>query len=57
MNCPELNGLQWVAVEMRLEGQTNWRRGMYYLSGGRGFFVSYGSDVTTMVVEWRYDKI
>lgn len=54
MKYPELNGKQWVAVQMKFNGQENWRNGMFYINCGQPVFASYGSEVTDKVTEWRY---
>lgn len=55
MKYPEIgNGASQVFVEMRLKGQSNWRKGMFYWNGSKPCFASYGSVVTEKVEEWRY---
>lgn len=57
MNYPELNGKQWIAVQMKCKGEKNWRDGMFYINRGLPVFASYGSDITEKVVDWRYVSV
>ena len=56
MTYPELDGKQWVAVEVKLSGWNNWRSGMFYYNGGKPVFACFGNNVTERVIEWRYGK-
>lgn len=53
--CPECNGsFALVMIETEAGSIT---RGMFYWSGGKPVFASYGTDITDKVVAWDYFEI
>lgn len=56
MIYPELNEKSYITIQIKLKGQSNWRKGMFYLNGGKPMFCSFGSNVTEKIEEWKYIK-
>lgn len=51
------NGKDFVLVKIKLQGQKQWRSGMFYRNGTRPTFSSYGTDVTERVEQWEREEL